>query len=372
MQKRSALFFLIFYFISTFNGSHGKFNLGSKYGIENGYGSVRNPYEETFLEPPISEQQKQVEPENYYDIGLEKNIDERPVFGGEDYNEYLPQQQEETQYLPPSKSEYLKEILKQLENEKEYVDIMIKANKPFDNNREVHEELIPKIQHDESRLERDTEQQEIVPAPDIHINDSENDRKPEKPVKKGQSEFVEYIEPAIAKGQRNVQKFDFLGPTSDKSSYSITGAFSNGNIFMGIIMSLLIVGVILGTLTGGYYYRNVYRNQDPDFSDFTHYSPAGPGRDKKSKKYGNGTSLETGDDTLAYKAQLQHFQQAKQKIIYGDDVAGEVIPGVDFEENASDEEMDGDNNYSVYECPGLAPTGDIEITNPNFNVNPRQ
>ncbi|VDM96538.1 unnamed protein product [Thelazia callipaeda] len=92
-----------------------------------------------------------------------------------------------------------------------------------------------------------------------------------------------------------------------------------------------------------------------DNCDFT-YAPTGPGKNKKNK---------SGDEGLAYKAQLHHYQQTKQKIISGED--GTVtIPDVDEESDASDD----DNNFSVYECPGLAPTGDIEVQNPNFISKP--
>uniref|UniRef100_A0A0K0FU60 Neural proliferation differentiation and control protein 1 n=1 Tax=Strongyloides venezuelensis TaxID=75913 RepID=A0A0K0FU60_STRVS len=364
MQRRSPIFFVIFYLISFFNVSSAYLNLGSKYGLENKYLRDQNPYEETFLES--NEQQQFVEPESYYDIPYDVNNENQQHLTEDRYPSYY---QPPYEPMTPQKAARLQQLLKELEENKEFVDV--KANIPHHKESGETEQFINQEQ-DTSYAEGEEKSQKEVFEPTATKSDEKEKELPAKPVKKGQSEFVEYVEPAISKAQKNVQKLDFMGPSSDKSSSSIAGVFSNGNIFMGIVMSMLIVGVILGTLTGGYYYRNIYRNQDPDFSDFTHYSPAGPGRDKKSKKYMNGHSLETGDDTLAYKAQLQHYQQAKQKIIYGDDIVGEVIPGVDYDENNSDEEVDGDNNYSVYECPGLAPTGDIEITNPNFDINPQQ
>ncbi|VDO34386.1 unnamed protein product [Onchocerca flexuosa] len=102
-----------------------------------------------------------------------------------------------------------------------------------------------------------------------------------------------------------------------------------------------MLGVVIGVATGSYYF----------FNDFT-YAPTGPGKSKKKKG---------GDEGLAYKAQLHHYQQAKQKIISGEN--GTVtLPDVDESSETSDDE----NNFSIYECPGLAPTGDIEIQNPNF------
>lgn len=103
------------------------------------------------------------------------------------------------------------------------------------------------------------------------------------------------------------------------------------------------------------------------FDDFTRYSPAGPGRDilRKGRGFAGSPVAETGDDSLAYKAQLHHYQQTKQKII-GDE-------GIhDDHSDKSEDEADDleEHNFSVYECPGLAPTGDIEVQNPNFSQNP--
>lgn len=41
------------------------------------------------------------------------------------------------------------------------------------------------------------------------------------------------------------------------------------------------------------------------------------------------------------------------------------MPDPDEMSEASDDDT---NNFSVYECPGLAPTGDIEVQNPNFDT----
>ncbi|RCN41980.1 hypothetical protein ANCCAN_12085 [Ancylostoma caninum] len=41
-----------------------------------------------------------------------------------------------------------------------------------------------------------------------------------------------------------------------------------------------------------------------------------------------------------------------------------------LESDGEDDGADDENNFSVYECPGLAPTGDIEVCNPNFAAHP--
>uniref|UniRef100_A0A914UNF5 Neural proliferation differentiation and control protein 1 n=1 Tax=Plectus sambesii TaxID=2011161 RepID=A0A914UNF5_9BILA len=68
---------------------------------------------------------------------------------------------------------------------------------------------------------------------------------------------------------------------------------------------------------------------------------------------------------MAYKAQLHHYQQTKQKIISGEETG---VTGARHESDDSGDDAD-DGDYSVYECPGLAPTGDIEVQNPMFDKN---
>jgi len=125
---------------------------------------------------------------------------------------------------------------------------------------------------------------------------------------------------------------------------------------------------VVGVVGGMYYYNHVRVSREDPFDDFTRYSPAGPGRDKLKKgRSANAFGGEKGDESLAYKAQLHHYQQTKQKII--GEQAGAGSCDVDASDK-SDDEGDLEHNFSVYECPGLAPTGDIEVQNPNFVESP--
>ena len=58
------------------------------------------------------------------------------------------------------------------------------------------------------------------------------------------------------------------------------------------------------------------RRETPDDSEYAPYAGTGPGA-KRGIKAGD-----QGDENLAYKAQLHQYQQAKQKIICGDDAPG--------------------------------------------------
>ncbi|VDL74678.1 unnamed protein product [Nippostrongylus brasiliensis] len=144
--------------------------------------------------------------------------------------------------------------------------------------------------------------------------------------------------------------------------------------------TVLIVGMVASVVGGGYYINRVFvvrpqscetesgtenrefgtgrgrRRSSPDDSEYAPYAGTGPGF-KKNKG-------DKGDESLAYKAQLHQYQQAKQKIICGEDAPAGL------ESDGEDDGADDENNFSVYECPGLAPTGDIEVCNPNFAAHP--
>ncbi|ETE60560.1 Neural proliferation differentiation and control protein 1 [Ophiophagus hannah] len=73
--------------------------------------------------------------------------------------------------------------------------------------------------------------------------------------------------------------------------------------------------------------------------------------------------LSPGDQKLAQSAQMYHYQHQKQQMLSmekhkEDTKAPEPI--------SSDEENE-DGDFTVYECPGLAPTGEMEVKNPLFD-----
>lgn len=79
-------------------------------------------------------------------------------------------------------------------------------------------------------------------------------------------------------------------------------------------------------------------------------------------------STASGDKKLAHSAHMFHFQHQKQQVI-----AMESQSGCDRRGSNSGGESDEDNeegDYTVYECPGLAPTGEMEVKNPLFLEDP--
>lgn len=187
--------------------------------------------------------------------------------------------------------------------------------------------------------------------------------------KKGQFEYESFVEPIAVKQLKGVESMSKRIPAIEEfnDGHYAQALRSTSNVVFIAVISVCCVVVVMGVVGGAYYY-NVRKSSDKTFDDFMRYNPTGPGRDKKQKKTRNGCSsnvTENGDESMAYKAQLHHYQQTKQKIIGAEEgISGIPNGGVD---EKSDDELE-EHNYSVYECPGLAPTGDIEVSNPNFDI----
>ncbi|NWI17341.1 NPDC1 protein, partial [Crypturellus soui] len=74
-------------------------------------------------------------------------------------------------------------------------------------------------------------------------------------------------------------------------------------------------------------------------------------------------SISPGDKTLAQSAQMYHYQHQKQQMLSMEKHKEEPkLP-----DSASSDEENEDGDFTVYECPGLAPTGEMEVRNPLFD-----
>ncbi|XP_028270411.1 neural proliferation differentiation and control protein 1 [Parambassis ranga] len=71
-----------------------------------------------------------------------------------------------------------------------------------------------------------------------------------------------------------------------------------------------------------------------------------------------------GDKKLAHSAQMYHYQHQKQQMLSLEKHRDEQkVP----DSGASTDEENEDGDFTVYECPGLAPTGEMEVRNPLFD-----
>ncbi|XP_013790149.1 uncharacterized protein LOC106474006 [Limulus polyphemus] len=88
-----------------------------------------------------------------------------------------------------------------------------------------------------------------------------------------------------------------------------------------------------------------------------------------TQPYSEEDALPSGDRKLAQSAQMYHYQHQKQQMIAVEKSASDRPMSVSDIES-EDENEEGD--YTVYECPGLASTGEMEVQNPLFSEEPTQ
>ncbi|KAF6201993.1 hypothetical protein GE061_004389 [Apolygus lucorum] len=136
---------------------------------------------------------------------------------------------------------------------------------------------------------------------------------------------------------------------------------SKENIILIALVAGCSTGVVAGVALLIYGFIKMQRNAKAAADvEYPAYGVTGP----------NKESTPTGDRRLAHSAQMYHYQLTKQQII-----AMESNRGTTGERRGSISEADSDDDneegdYTVYECPGLAPTGEMEVKNPLFQDDP--
>ncbi|XP_071396894.1 neural proliferation differentiation and control protein 1a isoform X2 [Centroberyx affinis] len=128
-----------------------------------------------------------------------------------------------------------------------------------------------------------------------------------------------------------------------------------------IIIIMITLSVVVGTvaviLAAVFFVRLQKESHLAQKVDYPAFGGGG-----KPPATANGTSM--GDKTLAQSAQMYHYQHQKQQMLsMGKHKPEQKVP--DSEATSDEEEVGGD--FTVYECPGLAPTGEMEVKNPLFD-----
>ncbi|KAH8391027.1 hypothetical protein KR215_004177 [Drosophila sulfurigaster] len=161
----------------------------------------------------------------------------------------------------------------------------------------------------------------------------------------------------LSKLQKPVKSPHLPVDNSDEAGHAVMRQHLGMNSEMGVYIVALIAGVsaavTVGLLALGVtWFHN--RSKAAADVDYPAYGVTGPNKDVSP----------SCDRKLAQSAQMYHYQHQKQQII-----AMENCQATDGSCGLSDVESDDDNeegDYTVYECPGLAPTGEMEVKNPLF------
>ncbi|NWX15559.1 NPDC1 protein, partial [Aegotheles bennettii] len=129
---------------------------------------------------------------------------------------------------------------------------------------------------------------------------------------------------------------------------------SNDSVVLGLIVVCTVAGVsalIMAVVCWCRLQKEVRLAQKADYSAQRETSPLP--YDK----------ISPGDKTLAQSAQMYHYQHQKQQMLSMEKHKEEPkLP-----DSASSDEENEDGDFTVYECPGLAPTGEMEVRNPLFD-----
>jgi len=132
----------------------------------------------------------------------------------------------------------------------------------------------------------------------------------------------------------------------------------NDTLFLMIVGTCSFVGVIGLVAAAIFWYKIQKRAEAAVDSEYPSYGVTGPSSGAKISP-----SSTMSDRKLAQSAQMYHYQQQRQQMMAQEKANLDVKP---VNSDDSDDEAPGGGDYTVYECPGLAPTGEMEVRNPLF------
>jgi len=201
--------------------------------------------------------------------------------------------------------------------------------------------------------------------PDSRKPSELENEKQEKPPsirkREGEEEFATFVDPAHSK-RLNSEKQYFHDGGFEKRARVENLKASDGDIGDTLFIAVTTVctaAAVFGLVAAAFVWRRVHKkHRAAQESEYPHYGVTGPAKERS----GSASPVAAMDAKLASSAQLYHYQHTKQQIIAMEQSACEG-KGQDSEDSEGEED---EGDFSVYEYPGLAPTGDIEVTNPLF------
>jgi len=127
------------------------------------------------------------------------------------------------------------------------------------------------------------------------------------------------------------------------------------------IIAATTAGAVFAAVGVGYCYHRATRvEKEGEECEYPAYGVTGPAKEASP----------AGDRKLAQSAQMYHYQHQKnQMIALGRGNSGPANTASAAEDSEPEGE-EGEGDYTVYECPGLASTDEMEVKNPLFNDDP--
>ncbi|KAL4717823.1 hypothetical protein ACJJTC_000972 [Scirpophaga incertulas] len=145
---------------------------------------------------------------------------------------------------------------------------------------------------------------------------------------------------------------------STETTQGVTKTSSEADSMYGvaIVAASCVAGALLLIGFAFAFWRMARRAKAAADVDYPAYGVTGPTVDV------------SGDRKLAQSAHMYHYQHQKQQIIAMERNGMEHHAGSVSDPESEEENEEGD--YTVYECPGFATTGDMEVKNPLFSEDP--
>lgn len=236
------------------------------------------------------------------------------------------------------------------------------------------EDLIPAHANHEVVEPQPKEEQKIFPSisepaeqklkPEDHIN-IEEERKPD--VKQDISKINLVSRSGSGSGHMGANEVMAVAPglaealrQDEEYSKAASQESSIADVYLLAVIAGCAVAAVSGlALTGVCWYRLHKKVKAASDVEYPAYGVTGPAKEKTGP---------LGDRKLAQSAQMYHYQHQKQQMIASERM-GSDQPGGNggggSEGESEDECEEGD--YTVFECPGLATAGEMEVRNPLFN-----
>jgi len=133
----------------------------------------------------------------------------------------------------------------------------------------------------------------------------------------------------------------------------------NDTLFLVIVGTCCAVGVMGLVAAAIFWYKIQKRAEAAVDAEYPSYGVTGP--NSSGGKISPSSTM--SDRKLAQSAQMYHYQQQRQQMMAQEKAHLDAKP---VNSDDSDDETPAGGDYTVYECPGLAPTGEMEVRNPLF------
>jgi hypothetical protein len=133
----------------------------------------------------------------------------------------------------------------------------------------------------------------------------------------------------------------------------------NDTLFVVVVGICCVIGVVGLLAAAIFWYKIQKRAEAAMSSEYPSYGITGP--NTSGGKISPSSTM--SDRKLAQSAQMFHYQQQRQQMMAQEKAHLDAKP---VNSDDSDDEAPEGGDYTVYECPGLAPTGEMEVRNPLF------